>query len=748
MSEVIKNNDSIFIAHKNDDGEIQELKEHLFNTATKAFEFADIFDLGECSKTVALLHDVGKYSKEFQQKINGKNISVDHSTAGAKLLYDRFGEIGKLLGMVIAGHHTGLQDFGNKASVADSTYLNRLKNNIYDYSVFVNEIDEKNIFINAEQLSRKIINSKEKHDESCIGFVWSMLIKMLYSCTVDADFLDTERFFKGEIRNNKFDDIETLLGKFDKHIATFVNSKKATSNQKIYEKRNEILQSCMNAAESDINLFTLMVPTGAGKTLSSMAFALNHAKRNNLNRIIYVIPYISIIEQTAKIFKSIFGEENVLEHHSNFYIDDIDNKVVDNEVVSSKQSLASENWDVPIIITTNVQFFESCFGNKSSKLRKLHNIANSVVIFDEVQQLPFEYIRPCMNLLSELVSNYNTSIVMCSATCPDYEEYLYKQTAINSVNVIKNFNEIYKTFEKVKLKFLGEVTDEELAEKLSSSFSALCVVNTRKHARKLYELVGKGDGIYHLSTLMTPFDRKNTIAEIKQRLNNEQKCVVISTQLIEAGVDLDFEMVYRSMAGIDSIVQAAGRCNREGHLEFGQVCVFEPLSESAKISGQLKKNAVHAREVIRQYHEDSLSLDAVKHYFNLVFKLKDKAFELDKKKILENFIVNSKQLKMDFKTAAYDFKFIENENISIIVNINEESDSLISLIKEEKFTSGTNRKLQQYSVSVFEHEFKKLHSHKSLEVVNKYIILLDNKLYDKKTGLDIYSDENSDAIIL
>ena len=430
-----------------------------------------------------------------------------------------------------------------------------------------------------------------------LGFTLAFFTRMLYSCLVDADFLDTEKYMSyGTILRGNNVGINELREKFNIFLSNQVYKKTRINN-----KRNKILKRCIEMAKLPVGLYTLTVPTGGGKTLSSLAFALNHAVKNDLQRIIYVIPYTSIIEQNAKVFKNVLGEENVLEHHSNYQFDE--NTSENLQSLQLKLKLAAENWEIPIVVTTNVQFFESLFSNKSSRCRKLHNIAKSVIIFDEAQMLPINYLKPCLLAISELVFNYNSTALLCTATQPSINEFLPQP--IRPIEIMDNPRQLYLDFKKVKVMNIGKLDDDALAQNLSNHDQVLCIVNTRKHANEIFN---KLDGAsFHLSTLMCPIHRQETLKEIRRCLKEGLRCRVVSTQLIEAGVDVDFPVVFRSMAGIDSIVQSAGRCNREGNLPYGATYVFQPISEYAKIKGYLERTAKVAEMVFRKY-EDPISL--------------------------------------------------------------------------------------------------------------------------------------------
>ncbi len=427
------------------------------------------------------------------------------------------------------------------------------------------------------------ITKKIKMPESVPDFIrngeqehYHLWIRILYSCLVDADFLDTERFMNSEKHENRGNhrSISALKALFDRHMEAL--SKKARKTA-VNDVRSRILSQCREQAAHEPGLFTLTVPTGGGKTLSSMAFALEHAVRHEKDRVIMVIPYTSIIEQTSKVYKEIFGDENVIEHHS----------ALDPEKESLQSRLATENWDAPIIVTTSVQFFESLFAAKPSACRKLHNIVNSVVIIDEVQMLPTDYLKPILHSIKGLTDYFKVSMVLCSATQPAITSEIFEKQngecyailekeKCREIMVSPTPKELTIQLQRVRVIQLGGFSEwTRVAEELMKHEKVLCVVNTRKNCRELYKQMP--DDTIHLSANMCGQHRSDCVEAIKRKLNKNEPVRVVSTQLVEAGVDFDFPVVFRAMAGFDSIAQAAGRCNREGNSDYGQVFVFEPV---------------------------------------------------------------------------------------------------------------------------------------------------------------------------
>lgn len=693
-----------FFAHKKQDEpkeDWQPLIDHLKNTAQIAREFGLAANVSDLAFIVGLVHDLGKYSDAFQKRLEGGQ-RVDHSTAGAKelkiLLKGTPNEvIATLLAYPITGHHTGLLDYGNETNLEGSTLCARLKNDkIPDYSAYKTELDLSNLPFPQRLHIRPIKGN--------IGFSLSFLTRMIYSALVDADYQETETYMKGTKPRGRYEDIPTLRGKIDVHLRQYDNP---TSD--INRNRSETLRACIEKGEDDKpGFFSLTVPTGGGKTLASMAFALHHATKHNLSRIIYVIPFTTIIEQNAKVFGDILGEENVLEHHSNFDWEGKKRENSDDRTNSAytKLRLASENWDIPIVVTTNVQFFESLFANKSSRCRKLHNVAKSVIIFDEAQMLPREYLRPAMAAVWELVTNYNASVVFCTATQPGLERFFPEETIFKEL--APDPQKLFDFYKRVEVQNLGILTDEGLLTRLNAHDQSLCIVNTRRHASGLFCGL-RGNDNYHLSTLMCPAHRSEKLEEIVQRLKSQQPCRVVSTTVMEAGIDLDFPVGYRALSGLDSINQAAGRVNREMKRRASEMFVFEPKSEFIKRTPAfLKQTAEVTRMILREYAEAPISIPAIEAFFERLYDLQDPNISFDYKNIMGYF--DSQDGKFSFEKAAREFQIIETPTVPLIIPFNEEAERLIEELKYIDYPFSTLRKLQPYIVSIYEGEFDKISS--------------------------------------
>lgn len=506
--------------------------------------------------------------------------------------------------------------------------------------------------------------------------------------------------------------------------------------------RREIYEQCREKATFPPQMFTLTVPTGGGKTLSSMAFALDHCKKHSLQRIFYIIPYTSIIEQNAAIFRDIIGSQNVLEHHSNF--DPID---IDFENFPSGEEalhLSTENWDMPIIVTTNVQFFESLFSNKRSRCRKLHNLAKSVIILDEAQMLPIGYLKPCLAALSELVRNYGSTVIICTATQPKLSELLDR--GIQPVEIVRSPKELYDSLKRVQVTNLGELNDVDLSRRLKDHQQVLCIVNTRSHAKHLFELLMESGNCYHLSARMCPVHRREQLEEIKGLLGNNAECRVISTQLIEAGVDIDFPVVYRSTTGIDSIAQAAGRCNREGLQAKGEVYVFKSTESYGKATPSQRRFG-EVGDIILSKMDDPLSLAGVEEYFQKLYFFEGED-GLDKKKILYSLEERSRELAFPFEDVSADFTLIDEGTKDVIVPYDENAKDLIGSLLRNDYSWKIVRKLQGYVVSIYPNEFYELEHSNAIDLVNdRFYVLNDGTRYSEKTGFLFRKDYQRELLL-
>lgn len=676
----------------------QTLQDHSKAVADVAAAFAGSFACGAYGQLIGELHDVGKARSAFQSYLKRCNGIEDseadfgnhsHSSVGACWMAKNCGAVGKVLAYCVAGHHAGLPDWSG-GEVPDGALVQRLMNDsaVLDESAVRDWIAQHG----SEWLQGKLAPpSWFRPNDSSVSF-W---IRMMYSCLVDADFLDTEAFMDSERASLRplAVPLATLAERF---FAKLDEKQRSATDTPVNRIRSEIRTACESAAKMPPGLFSLTVPTGGGKTLSGTAFAFRHALRHGLKRVIYVIPYTSIIEQTADILRGFLGAENVLEHHSNF----------DPEKETPQSRLASENWDAPVVVTTAVQFFESLYACKSSRCRKLHNIADSVVILDEVQLLPTRLLLPCAEAIRQLAQHYKTSIVLSTATqlhLPGIDIESVREMAPSALD-------LYKRLKRTDIEFPSDIstrrTWDEIADELRQYEQVLCIVNTRRDCHDLY---GKmPDGTIHLSASMCGEHRSHVIAEIKRKLASGESIRVISTQLVEAGVDIDFPVVYRAFTGLSSVAQSAGRCNREGRLQgLGRVVVFMPPRESSVKDLRDGEYAMHDL-LVRSGGVDVDDPVSYPEYFKaLQSRANDMGVAFEKLlgvSVPNELLVGTRQraepLHYQFREAASAFKMIDGASqVQIIVRYGG-SDALIDSLRVVGPKRDIMRRLQRYMVNV------------------------------------------------
>ena len=715
-----------FVTHRREDGSFQPLREHMENVARLAAEYGAAFGAEEQAGRAGVLHDIGKYSPRGQarQRDPEHTPKTDHATAGAQEAYLKMRDLPA--GLAVAGHHGGLPDLGVKGDRENGTFMARMKKELTgesDPSAWRGEI---------APLQR--VKGPAWFGAAREPRVWAMYTRMLFSCLVDADFIDTETAMQGAQPRGGYESIETLLEKLRAQVAPWLEKPKNA----LCARRSEILAHCLRGGEAERGLYTLTVPTGGGKTVSSLAFALTHAAAHNMRRVIYVIPYTSIIEQNAKVFEKILGAENVLQHHSQ--ADFSDDAQGAEEPAALRKRLACENWDAPVIVTTAVQFFESLYAAKTSHCRKLHNIANSVIIFDEAQTMPLPYLKPCVFAIAELVRHYGATAVLCTATQPALSRFFSRTAPELAIREIApDPDRLFDFFRRVTLRQEGEKTAAALAEQIAGQKAALCVVGTRRRARELYELLPE-QGRYHLSTLMTPRDRERTLDEIRARLRAGETCRVVSTSLIEAGVDVDFPTVWREIAGLDSILQAAGRCNREGKRSADE-SVVHIYTPDGSIPKAFQQQVEAAQGVLAKY-EDPNTRAAIAAYFKALFWMRgDDA--LDSKNVLQY------EDSLAFRKTEEAFEIIPKETMTVYIPTNENANDL-RLLRQGLFSRALMRRLGRDAVNLYRYEYDALASAGVLEDYRNdgFAILLDSRQYLPDVGLNVKEPESGAGIFI
>jgi CRISPR-associated endonuclease/helicase Cas3 len=691
-----------------------------------ASKFAASFGAQDWAFAAGLLHDIGKLDARFQAYLRRENEiddeeydlsipgKVNHSSAGAALaerLLNQVGRpFGRILSYIIAGHHAGLPDYSGSTGG-----LGALEHRLIEGHQNLTHIENALLPV-IESISKLTLARPQFVRPHNLHF-W---IRMIFSCLVDSDFLDTESFMapgRSTCRPQAIE-LRSLKAALDNHLESLISGVSLTAVNAV---RKEVLEACRVAASKRPGMFCLSVPTGGGKTLSALSFALDHATLHSKRRVIYVIPYTSIIEQTGAILNRIFGEEHVIEHHSN----------LDPSRDTLRSSLAAENWDSPIVVTTSVQFFESLFAAKPSRCRKLHNLVDSVVILDEAQLIPPEKLAPCAFALNELTRNYGCTIVLSTATQP------VVAGLDSAIEIAPPSMNLPQRLSRVEVRFPSRLTDSVefsvIAETLVQHEQVLCIVNKRRDCYDLFRLMPPGT--LHLSTLMCGEHRSDVIAQIKDSLSRQQPIRVISTQLVEAGVDVDFPRVYRALCGLDSVVQAAGRCNREGRLsEKGILEVFVPASRVPP--GLLRKGESTTRELHAVNAIDAESFDSMRRYFELYY---DKVNDRGERFLKDLTPRDSSSLDLDFRSIGREFRLIDDsDRIAIFVSYGRGAE-FIEQLRQNGPSKALLRQLQRYCVSVHLQQAIQLRAQGFLEEVGSgYFTNSAALTYDPYVGLNVF----------
>lgn len=721
------------VSDKGDSLAWQPLSEHLENVAIKAGSFANDFNARNWGHLAGLWHDAGKYQQLFQDKLKGKNINVEHSGVGAALAFNKFGAAGIPLAFVIAGHHTGLANHVQSLPDTPLPLKERIVANKEIFNALSKTIPETILNMQFPQVIERFQGPTSPEKARSVEF-W---IRFLFSCLVDADRLDAELFDEpAKLRHSSnYATLDELDARLDQYLTYKMQSiPKHLSTSAVNNVRRIALKKCQDAACNSLGIYSITLPTGGGKTLSAMSFALKHARFNNLKRVIVVIPYTSIIEQNAAEYRLALGKENVIEHHSNY--DPYDGE---SEATITRYQMAIDNWDAPVIVTTTVQFFESLFTANPSKCRKLHNIANSVIILDEVQTIPPGYLASILEALNELSANYGCSIVLSTATPPALAKRSgFNQGLINVQSIIPDPQQLTDQLKRVDYCWPQPSAEAEEWPVLATSIAAcgrvLTIVDRRKDARELSKEVKRicDDGtVFHISALMCPAHRLDVLHQIKEHMLQNKDCRVISTQVVEAGVDLDFPVVYRALAGLTSIIQAAGRCNREGLIEKGRVIIFKPVQEPPvgvlRTAKQITESILKLNGTIDPY-----DLGTIEGFFKQLYFTQD----------LDVHNIQAEREQFNYQTVDRNFRLIDDGFTRNVVVPYKDSIDIISEIRNGKITKRNLRQLQLYTVNIYPDAFNSLtHSHVIEEIAENIYAVTDSRYYDSFFGL-IIGDEN------
>ncbi len=653
----------MYFAHSSKDpskGDWQPLAQHLSEVAELAALFAEPCGCERAARIAGLLHDLGKYHRDFQRRLDGDAIRVEHSIAGAALILSlaekpREKAVAELIAHAIAGHHAGLPDrIGDASSLSEQLQTSDLAS--------VDPAWRLELAVDACNLAPAFAFKSQING----AFRLSFLGRMLFSCLVDADFKDTEAFYnriEGRTADRSWPELTKLLPSLIDRLDVKLTCKaERGGDTPVNGLRQRVLASVRCKATEAPGLFTLTVPTGGGKTLTSLAFALDHARVHGMRRVIYAIPFTSVIDQTAGIFRDLFGEDVVLEHHSA-----IDEEKTNCRASRDKLRLAMEDWAAPVVVTTTVQLFESLFSARPSRCRKLHNIAGSVIVLDEAQTLPRHLLIPILRAIEELAGNYGCTVVLCTATQPALGlRDGFPGLPLDGRELAPNPADLARELRRTRLEFAGPTDNAALVEALSREQQTLVIVNSRAHALDLYrEAVAAGlEGVLHLTTRQYAVHRRQILEDVRSRLRCSRPCRLIATSLIKAGVDVDFPRVFRAEVGLDQIAQAAGRCNREGLRDQNEsiVTIFEPVGYTVprEIEG-----LIGDFQRIKNKHADLFMPAAIQDYFEEVFWRAGP--KLDREGILNKFSIDATGTNFAYRTVGEEFRMIESGLLPVIV---------------------------------------------------------------------------------
>jgi CRISPR-associated endonuclease/helicase Cas3 len=676
------------------------LQAHLTKVADRAEKLADKFEAGKIAYYAGLWHDLGKYNPDFQKyleqcriasKINSSEPKnrVPHAIYGAKLAAEKFQPIAPL----IYGHHGGLPQMQYMRD-----RLAEVKPDVYKQILANARSQSLNLDISPE-INQQLMNLVKDN----LGY--ELLLRILFSCLVDADYLDTETHFDPDNAAKRGADItiQMLWQTLEKEQQKLLAKIAKEADTEVNRVRSQVYQACLNSASLEPGIFRLAVPTGGGKTRSGLAFALAHAVKHNLDRVIVAVPYTSIIEQTVEVYRDIFGQDAVLEHHSAVKPDQGNES--DARSLQAMARLATQNWDAPLIVTTTVQLFESLFARRTSQCRKLHNIVGSVIILDEVQTLPVFLLDPILSILTELCDRYRVSVVLCTATQPAFEgnsPYLqgFPSGSVRDIIPTELAKQHFSSLSRVDYQIAETAWSwQDLAEDLArrEAFQVLIVLNTRKDALNVLDALDstEEESLLHLSTLLCGQHRREVLQTVRDRLNHKQPCILVSTQVVEAGVDLDFPLVYRAIAPLDRIVQVAGRCNREGKLGKGNVIVFQP--EEGKVPpGEYRKAVDETIRLLKRKNLDWDDPSIFAEYFQSLYQ----GLETDGKEIQKY------RASFDYPKVAEEFKLIPDDTTPVAIAYDDRAIEIIQRIKQRGLKSGDLKALQPYLVNLRSREFK------------------------------------------
>lgn len=785
-----------YIAHiRESDQKIQSVTEHLCEVAELCYSYGEDIGASHMAYLAGILHDAGKFTEEFKEYIltavenpdnPPKKGSVDHSTAGGRILYEYFhtkesGEkdriLAEVIGNAILSHHSGLQDFVSPS--LESAYLRRIiDKELPSYPTVVENLFNRTLpleilktyMVNAqEELTRILERNHPPHAKRKPHTSLTLLMKYIFSCLIDADRTNTRQFEENELNTSRTDH-SILFTHYYNRLINHINTLNTTHTiSPINQLRNNMSEACDQFAERPSGVYTLSIPTGGGKTLASLRYALKHAREFGKKRVIYIIPYTSIIEQNAREVREILNaHEELLEHHSNILTETTE----DPYVYGKKIRLAKDNWDAPIVFTTMVQYLNAFYDKGTRNVRRLHNLSNAVLIFDEVQSVPIK----CVSLFNESINFLknvgNSSILLCTATQPALD---YMDKGIDSIDgeIVADLSKTTESFKRVEIMDYqdseGWSTDQLTSftlDQLEKVNNMLIILNTKTAVRNLYKRLKEETEIpiFHLSTSMCARHRQAKLDEVKEHLAKGEKVVCLSTQLIEAGVDISFECVTRSMAGLDSVAQAAGRCNRHGERELGNVYIINHKEESLSRLPSIKIGAEIASRIFKDKRDgriakEVLSPDIMSLYFKNYYHQLEKELSYPVPVLqtnLYNLLGGSDKLRTDYAkkygkalplmthtspgTAAEYFQVIDQQSTTVLVPYLEGKEIIAELneVQSAAEIGDLFKRAQNFTINVFEHELRELdRSGDLISILDGKALVLRESSYDREYGLTV-----------
>lgn len=780
-----------YIAHvRVEDGEIQSVHQHLLDTKLLAERWGDSLGISKVCGLAALLHDMGKYSDAFQhyirRAVSGEKVrrgEVDHATAGGRLLFETLKSkmpdqlLGEIVSNAIISHHGNLHDYLHGE---DSPFLQRVEVKILDeYEIckkrFFDEVISETDFIDyVETASRQLMSYLERIGQTLVNSTF--LTKLVFSILIDADRTNTRQFEEKGVDSSLAVDLQMLKENLEQHLSSLKDNRSTVSTINVL--RQQMSEQCMKHAERPSGLYTLSIPTGGGKTLASLRYALHHASHHQKKRIIYVVPFTTIIEQNAQVARAVLDTEEIVEHHSN--VIQLDDASEDEMNLQAKLNLAKDNWDAPIIFTTMVQYLNTFYAKGNRNTRRLHHLSEAVVIFDEVQKVPTKCVSLFNESLNFLKSGLNTSVILCTATQPalDY----VKHRLMSDGEIIQDLSTVIDAFKRTEIEVVsGEFDTNRLGlfvrDKAFSLNSVLIILNTKTVVRKLYESLKPSfpaDELYHLSTSMCPAHRKVILEKMNRRLKSGKRVICISTQLIEAGVDVSFQCVIRSFAGLDSIAQAAGRCNRHGEVDKRTVYLIDHAEEHvSKLTDISKGQEIVKRLVVdlqrgpEAYGGELLSQLAMQRYFQEFYQLREVDLDYPIKgstaetlaPMLFKGAKNQHQvsdtpllLVARHRTVADNFHVIDQQTDDVLVPYGERGEELIALLNGDINWEDARKWLkesQQYTISIYDQERRTLEQSGGLvSLLDSRLLVLQPTAYDEQYGLNLSQDSEMQGLIM